>query len=335
MLTRHIKISVFIFSFIFFALVFSCTRINTEALVIYAYDSFAGEWGPGPQVIAEFEEQTGIKVEMLVPGDSIEALARVIEEKNKPRADILLGLDSNTLPKAIAEDVLLAYKPKLFGAIPEHLILDKDWRATPYDYGSFCIMWDSAKLDNPPHSLEELTKAEYGKKLVIMDPRTSTPGLGFVEWTKNVYKEGLADYWKRLKPSILTMAPGWDMGYGLFTSGEAPLVLSYTSSAAYHAEYETAGRYIALEFSDGHPVQVEGLAIIKNSKHRKEAEAFVDFMLSPFVQELLPLTNWMYPVMPDTILPESYEEAPIPKLLLKSNNDIDKAIKTVLDSLSN
>ncbi|GAB1432761.1 thiamine ABC transporter substrate-binding protein [Spirochaetota bacterium] len=326
---------------ILMVLAFSCSNKPDTALVIYAYDSFAGEWGPGPAIIAGFEAKTGIKVEMIVPGDSIEALARLIEEKSSPRkgsaaskqADILLGLDGNTLPMAVAKDVLAAYKPLEADAIPEHLVLDQNWFATPYDFGSFCIMWDSQKLELPPQSLEDLTKPEYHKKLVIMDPRTSTPGLAFVAWTKSVYKDGMGEYWKRLKPSILTMAPGWDLGYGLFTSGEAPLVLSYTTSAAYHAEYETAGRYKPLEFSDGHPVQVEGVAIVKGTKHRKEAEAFIDFMLSPFVQELLPTTNWMYPVVPGTALPKSYEEAPLPKKLLPNEEALEKAVKLALDSL--
>ena len=51
-----------------------------------------------------------------------------------------------------------------------------------------------------------------------MDPRTSTPGLGFVAWTVAVFGEKYIDYWKALKPNILTMAPGWSAGYGLFTN---------------------------------------------------------------------------------------------------------------------
>ena len=269
----------------------SCTRRSSseaeKVLVIYAYDSFASKWGPAPVVIPIFEEATGIKVELVAAGDAGQVLARVIEEKEAPRADIIIGIDNHLLPKAIQADVLEVYKPAGASRIKPGLVLDPQWRLTPFDWSTFAIIWDSELLAVPPSSLEDLTKPEYRKKLILMDPRTSTPGLGFLAWTKAVYGNDLADYWKRLAPSVLTMAPGWDTGYGLFTRGEAPLVLSYTTSAAYHAEYETAGRYRALEFPEGHPVQIEGAGIIKGAKNRKAAEAFLDFMLSPDFQNAI------------------------------------------------
>ncbi|MGD9938198.1 MAG: thiamine ABC transporter substrate binding subunit [Clostridia bacterium] len=313
---------------VFFVLVFailwmtavSCSSKEildeNKTLVIYAYDSFVSEWGPGPVVIPLFEEATGIKVELIGAGDAGQVLARLIDEKNAPKADIIIGIDNHLLPKAISAEVLDPYKPVGASGIATELIFDDEWRLTPFDWSTFAIIWDSEQLAVPPASLEDLTKPEYSKKLILMDPRTSTPGLGFLAWTKAVYGDGLDDYWKRLAPSVLTMAPGWDTGYGLFTRGEAPLVLSYTTSPAYHAEYETAGRYHALEFPEGHPVQIEGAGIVKGSRNRKAAEAFIDFMLDPEFQNALPLTNWMYPVIVSTTLPNSFSYAPKPAKIL-------------------
>jgi len=316
------------------ALTTSCVQKSDAQLVIYAYDSFASEWGPAPIVIPAFEKATGIKVELVVPGDAGQVLARAIDEKKAPVADILLGIDGNLLAKALSAEVLAPYKPAGREAIPARLVLDPQWRLTPYDWSSFAIMWDSEKLAVPPASLEDLTKPEYAKKLILMDPRTSTPGLGFVAWTQAAYGDSLADYWTRLKPSILTMSPGWDTGYGLFTAGEAPLVISYTTSAAYHAEYETAGRYRALEFTGGHPVQIEGAGIVARARHRKAAEAFIDFMLTREFQSALPLTNWMYPVIESVELPASYYAAPKPATTLPpAAGGLDAAVKVALDAL--
>jgi thiamine transport system substrate-binding protein len=312
----------------------SCTPKSDAELVLYAYDSFASEWGPAPVVIPAFEKATGIKVQLIVPGDAGQVLARAIDEKKSPIADVLIGIDANLLPKALSAGVLASYKPKARASIPAELVLDPSWRLTPYDWSSFAIMWDSEKLAVPPRSLEDLTNAEYAKKLILMDPRTSTPGLGFLAWTQAVYGNDLVDYWKRLAPSILTMSPGWDTGYGLFTSGEAPLVISYTTSAAYHAEYETAGRYKALEFAEGHPIQIEGAGIVAGAKHRKAAEAFIDFMLGSEFQSALPLTNWMYPVMPGIELPASYSYSPKPVKTVKVEPErLQAAVKSALDAL--
>jgi thiamine transport system substrate-binding protein len=213
-------------------------------------------------------------------------------------------------------------------------VLDASWHLTPYDWGTFAIMWDSEKMAGPPASLEDLTRPEYAKKLILMDPRTSTPGLGFLSWTESVYGNQLGDYWKRLSPTILTMSPGWDTGYGLFTSGEAPMVISYTTSAAYHAEYETAGRYKALEFAEGHPMQIEGAGIVVQARHRKAAEAFIDYMLTDEFQSALPLTNWMYPVIPGIQLPASFSASPKPSRTIGTNpSALDAAVQTALDAL--
>jgi thiamine transport system substrate-binding protein len=316
------------------ALLAGCAKPANDALVIYAYDSFASEWGLGPLVLPAFEEATGIKVELVAAGDAGQVLAKVIEEKSKPKADIILGIDNHLLPKALAADVLESYKPKDAAKIPASLVLDGQWRLTPFDWGSFAIIWDSEKLANPPGSLEELAKDEYARALILMDPRTSSPGYGFLAWTKAVYGDGLADYWKRLKPSILTMSPGWDTGYGLFTAGEAPLVLSYTTSPAYHAEYETAGRYRALIFPEGHPIQIEGAGIVKGSPRRAAARAFIDFVLSEAFQEAVPLGNWMYPVIEDTPLPASFDFAPKPgKDLRVEAASLEGADRAALDAL--
>lgn len=149
-----------------------------------------------------------------------------------------------------------------------------------------------------------------------MDPRTSTPGLGFETWVKTVYGDRADDYMKRLEPSILTMTPGWSAGYGMFTDGEAPLVISYTTSPAYHIEYGEGDQFQALIFDDGHIMQVEGAGIVKGAKNKKGAQAFIEFLISPEAQNVIPLTQWMFPVNSTIALPKSYDYAPVPENIL-------------------
>lgn len=305
----HTRQLPFIALSLFLLLVSSCAQKPESEIVIYTYDSFVAEWGAAPGLAALFEKETGLKPTFVSKGDGGQLLQAVLLEKDKPGADIVLGLDNNSLAKAIETGLFKAYKPKGIEALPAAIRLDEGNRLIPFDYGHFAIIWDSKTLPNPPTSLEDLAKPEYAKKLIIMDPRTSTPGLGFLAWTKAVYGDAWRDYWKRLTPSILAMTPSWDTGYGLFTSGEAPLVLSYATSPAYHLENDKTDRYRALEFSDGHPVQVEFAGILKGAKHPVNAERFMDFLISAAAQEVLPLTQYMYPANPETKLPESFSLA--------------------------
>ncbi len=287
----------------------SCAKAGKASLKAYAYDSFVSEWGPGPEAVKAFKEKTGIDIILVPKGDAGQVLAAAIQEKRRPEADILIGLDQNLLPKALGEGLLEAYAAAGLERVPEALRFPGSW-LTPYDYGSFAIIWDSLSGLEPPASLDDLVKPMYAKKLILMDPRSSSPGLGFLSWTLSRYGKAWGDYWMRLKPSILTIASGWDSGYGLFLEGEAPLVLSYTTSPAYHLHTEGHDRYKALVFAEGHPVQIEGAGLLKGSRNKKAAKLFLDFILSDTFQASLALTNWMFPAVESTPLPPAYSAAP-------------------------
>ncbi len=118
----------------------------------------------------------------------------------------------------------------------------------PFDYGHFAIVYDTEKMKNPPKSLDELVNGDPSQKIILQDPRSSTPGLGFLLWMKSVYGEKAGEAWAKLKPRILTTSPGWSEAYGLFTKGEAPMVFSYVTSPAYHMTAENTERYQAAAF---------------------------------------------------------------------------------------
>ena len=291
---------------------------ETEAdLVIYTYDSFVAEWGPGPLIIPKFTELHDVDVELISVGDAGQVLNRAILEKDDPKADIVVGIDNNMLSRALEEELLQPYRSANLDAVPRKLIFDPTHSVTPFDFGYFAFVYDSEALENPPASLEELTNPRFRRRVIIQDPRTSSPGLGFLLWTIAVYGEDYLEYWERLEPNLLTITDGWDTAYGMFTSGEAPMVLSYTTSPAYHVEYEQTERYRALLFREGHYLQIEGMGILKGAPHPELARRFIDFVLTEDFQSEIPLTNWMYPVDPDVATPDCFRFAPKPERSLQ------------------
>jgi thiamine transport system substrate-binding protein len=50
---------------------------------------------------------------------------------------------------------------------------------------------------------------------------------------------------------------------------------------------------------------------------RKLASEFLEFLLSPEVQAMVPKTNWMLPVRKDVPLPESFAKIPKPKKIVR------------------
>ena len=300
----------------------SCRRERVQAdqdtgqnLVIWTYDSFTSEWGPGPDVAKVFEEKTGVKITWVSHNDAGTVVSRLLMEGENAEADIILGLDQSLAARLADSPFLEPYRPQGAENILPELILDPAFRLIPMDYSFFAIVYDSDAIPNPPGSLEDLTHPGFSRSLILIDPRTSSPGLGFFCWVREVYGNGWMDYWQRLKPSILTITEGWSSAYGLFTRGEAPMVLSYTTSPAYHLEYEQTERFKAAIFSDGHSMQIEAASLLKNAKNKDNAKLFLDFMISPDFQSIIPLTNWMYPVI-DIPLPDSF------RITLKSDKPL-------------
>ena len=266
-----------------------------ETLTIYTYDSFTSEWGPGPVIEAAFESQCGCDVEWVAVDDAALLLTRLRLEGDKTEADIVLGLDTNLMAEAKATGLLQSHGIDMAGLdLP---IAWDDPVFVPFDYGYFAIVYDSERLREPPTSLAELVENGDGPKLIIQDPRTSTPGLGLLLWVRDVYGDDAAAAWTKLNERILTVTKGWGEAYGLFLDGEAPMVLSYTTSPVYHQIVDETDRYRAAIFAEGHYLQIELAAMTAGTENMQLARDFMAFVLSHDFQEAIPTGNWMYPAI--------------------------------------
>ncbi len=264
-----------------------------ESLTVYTYESFTAEWGPGPKVEAAFEKECACDLKFVSVSDGVAILNRLKLEGDKTEADVVLGLDTNLTQEAI-ETGLFAPHGIDTGAI----IVPNDYKDdvfVPYDFAHFAVIYDSEKVKNPPKSMAELIAGSPDQKIVIQDPRTSTPGLGFVLWMKQLYGDKAGEAWTKLKPRILTVTPGWSEAYGLFTKGEAEMVLSYTTSPAYHQIAESSSRYVAAAFEEGHYLQIEVAGQTKKGAANPLSAKFLYFMTSPAFQDTIPENNWMFP----------------------------------------
>jgi thiamine transport system substrate-binding protein len=277
-----------------------------KVLTVYTYDSFTSDWGPGPAIKQAFEAECGCTLEYVALDSSIGVLSRLRLEGESNKADVVLGLDLNVMAEAKDSGLLAAH-----GVAADALALPVTWSDDtflPFDYGYFAFVYDTQALASPPKSLEELVEAPDDLKIILEDPRSSTPGLGLLLWVRAVYGDAAPEAWAKLARKTVTTTKGWSEAYGLFLEGEAPLVLSYTTSPAYHMIAENEERYQAAGFAEGHYMQVEVAAMTKSSDDPELARQFLRFMLTPAFQSTIPTAQWMYPVidLPEG-LPPAYD----------------------------
>jgi len=260
-------------------------------LTVYTYDSFISDWGPGPQIKAAFEADCGCALNFVGAGDGAALLARLRLEGQHTKADIVLGLDNSLMEQA--------RQLELFAPLtqaPEGLELPVSWQDdtfVPYDWGYLAFVYDNTKLSELPSSFETLAASDL--TILIQDPRSSTPGLGLALWVNAAYGDKAANIWAGLSDNIVTVTKGWSEAYGMFLAGEADLVLSYTTSPAYHLIAEDDASKSAALFQEGHYLQIEVAAKLAGSKNPALADAFMAFITSDDFQNVIPETNWMYP----------------------------------------
>jgi thiamine transport system substrate-binding protein len=290
-------------------LVTGCAPSKPTALTVYTYASFPTSLVKQIQKDFKTDYQTEVVVKTF--GDTGPIFNRLVQEKNQPKADVVIGLDSNYAFRARKAGIFQAYRPKNAAQLRPEIIFDPQFFLTPYDYGTIVFNYDSQHIKRVPSSHRDLLSPIYKDQIVVENPTTSSPGQIFLLTTIALYGErGYLDYWRALKKNGLFVAPGWDEAYGMFTNGERSIVLSYATSPVYHLLYEKTERYKAVVLDGAAYAQIEGVGIVKGTPRLSMARKLVDYMLSKEFQEKLPETQFMYPALQGAKLPPSFRVAP-------------------------
>ncbi len=295
----------------------SCGDDDDERTVrLLTHDSF----NVSDDVLAAFEEESGIDVEILPGGDAGEVVSQAILTKGRPQGDVLYGIDTTFLSLGLDEDLFEPYESPELASVPDDLEVDPGHRVTPIDLGDVCLNYDRAFFDAPgappvPETLDDLTDPAYRNLLVVEDPATSSPGLAFLAATVEALGEDAWEpWWQAMRGNGVAVATDWtDAYYTRFSGGggegDRPLVVSYASSppaevvfAEPPIEEPTTGVVEASCIR-----QVEYAGVLAGAEHPEEARQLVDFLLSAEFQSDMPLNMYVFPVREGTPLPEVFE----------------------------
>ena len=262
---------------------------ETPVLTVYAGDYFTSEWGPGPKIEEGFKAICNCDLQFST-GD---LLPRLLLEGQRTKADVVIGLTSDVTAKARATGLFAAH-----GQDNSALTLPITWTDDiflPFNYGHTAFIYNETTMDSPPASFDALLAMPDDVKIVIQDPRTSISGLALVLWVQSVYGDRSEEVWSELAPKILTVTKDWSASYGLFTAGEADMVLSYTTSPAYHMFAEDDFTKKAAIFPEGHYFMVETVGKIAGTEQPELADAFMAYVMSTEFQAMIPTANWSLP----------------------------------------
>ena len=288
-------------------------QVEGATVTIVSHDSFSVT----EELLAGFEEQTGIDVEILTAGDAGEMLNQVVLTKDDPIGDVVFGIDNTLMSKALDEDLLVPYESPLLAETSDELELDPSHRLLPVDRGDVCLNYDVAYFADQgldvPQTLTDLTDPSYEGLLVVENPATSSPGLAFLLATVAEFgADGWQDYWRDLAANDIAVQPGWTEAYYTdFTvagGGDRPLVVSYASSPPAEVIFADppvteapTGVIEGTCFG-----QVEFVGILAGTDEEAAARQVIDFLLSTEVQEDIPLNMFVFPANENAALPPEF-----------------------------
>ena len=267
---------------IFFQLLISTTLFAKETIIVGTYDSFATEWGPGPEIESLFEENCECDLKYVTTS----------------QAGTLLG------------NIFIKDKDIILGATYDANKFNNFYKFQTYDYGYYAFIYDESSLKNPPQTFEELINRD-DLKIVVQDPRTSPVGMGLLTWISRVFYQNKEEAIQKINKQIITYTPGWSEAYGMFLEEKADLVLSYSTSPFYHQEYEDNYSYKALIFPEGHVKVNEYVVIPNDSKQKIIAENFLSFLSTEKIQRIISKKNIMYPIL-ESATPSKMKNLPKP-----------------------
>src|SRR5690606_36659598 len=216
-------------------------------------DSFAVSDG----VFEAFQDQTGIKVEVLTTGYTGTLVSQALLTAGDPVADVQFGIDNTFLCRSHAADVFVPDASPGLADVPDDLDLD------------------------------DLVDGRFAGEFVTQNPETSSPGFAFLIATIAKYGEdGWEDYWQRLRENRVQVTSGWEEAYNeVFAggAGDRSIVTSYASSPVVEVLYadppvDTPPTGVV---ADACFRQIEFAGILRGTDHPEAAAKLIDFLLSP------------------------------------------------------
>lgn len=290
--------------------------VRADQISILTHNSFNAP----KELVAEFEKRTGHTLEFVAGGDGLSIISQSILNRNRPRYDLVYGLDNSFLSRVLTRfDIFEPTSPKGAEDLRPELKLDSQGRLWPVDFGDVTFNYDLKYLKDKgltaPKTVRELADPVWKDRVVVSNPQSSSPGMAFLLLTVALFGEdGYLDYWKALQANGLMISPSWESAYYdhfSATGGDRPVVLSYATSPAAEMIYasvkpEAPGTAALLD--NGQALrQVEFVGLLKNAPHREAALVALDWFLSPEFQLEVPMSMFVYPVRQGVALPEIFE----------------------------
>lgn len=235
-----------------------------------------------------------------------EVATRVLAERTRPRADVILGMSRAIQEDLKARGVLEQYFSPIRNEIPAQF-RDPDgyWTGTSLTVQGIIVNTERFRREFPgvamPRTWEDLLDARYRGHIIAPNPVSSGTGFTFV--VSQIFRLGEERAWE-------------------YMTALHRNIRFYTTSGIAPARSVAAGEFVLgitfahdalLAIADHHPValvhpakvgwDIGSVSLLKSSPNPDGGRRFIDWVMTQRPMELITRINYEGPVRPDVALP--------------------------------
>ncbi len=288
-------------------------------------------------VIEFFKKQTNIHVTLKNGED--QALANLIlQEQPNPIGDLFITVDSGLLEFLRLKGALQPYTSAQIVKIPRRFrSIDSTWVGVSGRGRIILYNTNLVKASQLPKSVFELADPKWKGK-IGMDSLRKESTLAWVTSLRIVKGESFTrDFLFKLKENdILFLDGGPEVRKAV---GRGQIALGLLNHYHFQLELQENNSPIGIIYPDqgandiGILVNAAGAGIMKGAKNAKQAEAFLNFLVSPPAQELFAKLNYEWPLLPGIATASSVRLMETVKSMNISLSIIGKELQNTLDFL--
>jgi iron(III) transport system substrate-binding protein len=260
------------------------------------------------QLFKKFEEQTGIKVNVVEAGADELINKLETEGKNSP-ADVLITVDAGRLYRAKEKGLLQAVSSEYLEKNVPKTFKDSDNQWFALTYRARVIVYDKEKVDPKTLSTyEALANPEWKGKVLIRSSDNIYNQSLLASMISSVGTEKATEWAKGVVANMARAPKGNDRDQvKAIAAGEGVLAVvnTYYLGGMLNSEVEEerkAAEKVGIFFPNqndrGTHINISGAGVTKYAPNRDNALKFIEFLLSDEAQEVFAQANYEYPIKP-------------------------------------
>jgi iron(III) transport system substrate-binding protein len=241
-------------------------------------------------VFREFERQSGIQVRDVYDAEATKSVglaARLVAERERPRADLFWSSEVVRVIGLKQEGVLEAYRSPSATDIPEQF-RDPEGYWTGFAARPRVIVYNKQQVTDPPRSLFDLDEPAWKDRVAMARPWVGTVATEAAALAQVLGRAKMEAFYRSLQANGVRVVDGNSVAADRVARGEVDVALTDLDDAFVRID---DGKPLGIVYPDQEGIGTllipNSVALVKDGPNPKAARQLIDYLLSREVEAAL------------------------------------------------